>query len=98
MPKQSITNLISESVSSSSIHLIWDDLLSNTNKSITNSIAGYKIHYIPLNHISTEEPINNLDFFEDIFTTDKNEHTLTDLRKFTDYQVCKFKIFFIVYC
>lgn len=91
VPKQSIHNLIAESVSSSSIRLSWDSLLLNENNSESDSIATYKIHYTPLSSMPLLSEGSNsfLDSLEEIFTTDKNEHILTDLRKFTEYQVNK---------
>uniref|UniRef100_A0A915E8P4 Protein sidekick-like protein n=1 Tax=Ditylenchus dipsaci TaxID=166011 RepID=A0A915E8P4_9BILA len=87
IPKQAIKNLIAESISSSSIRLSWDKWLANDD----DLISGYRIRYAPLlSTLSPEiraEANNQGDSTEEVIITEKNEHTLVDLRKFTDYQI-----------
>uniref|UniRef100_A0AC34QH49 Thymidine kinase, cytosolic n=1 Tax=Panagrolaimus sp. JU765 TaxID=591449 RepID=A0AC34QH49_9BILA len=86
IPKQTIRNLRAEPLSSTSIRVIWDEWKPTDD----DVISGYKVRYAPL--LSTlsseiENEANGGDSTEEVVISEKNEIILTDLRKFTEYQI-----------
>lgn len=101
VPKQKIRRLAAESHTSLSVQLTWEPLRIATSESSEADVAdggdlisGYRIRYTPLLSplspevmAEAENSASSLDLLEEIVTTDKNECVLSDLRKFTEYQV-----------
>ncbi|KAE9550691.1 hypothetical protein FO519_006092 [Halicephalobus sp. NKZ332] len=86
IPKQNIDNLIAEPLSSTSMRVRWDAWRASDD----DFISGYKIRYAPM--LSTLSPeieseANGGDSTEEVVISEKNEMVLTDLRKYTEYQV-----------
>ncbi|KAI6207039.1 hypothetical protein M3Y94_00984300 [Aphelenchoides besseyi] len=86
IPKQEIRNLVANSNSSTTIYVRWDDW-SQSNDDV---ISGYRIRYAPV--LSTLSPeikaeLEGGESTEEVVVTEKNEIVLSDLRKFTEYQI-----------
>uniref|UniRef100_A0A158Q594 Down syndrome cell adhesion molecule-like protein Dscam2 n=1 Tax=Dracunculus medinensis TaxID=318479 RepID=A0A158Q594_DRAME len=77
IPKQRITNIVAKAISSTSISIHWDKWVNDP----YDIIFGFKIRYIPLSIVSDEEN------FEEMLATVNNSIVITDLRKYTEYQV-----------
>lgn len=80
IPKQRITNIVAKAISSTSISIHWDKWVNDP----YDIIFGFKIRYIPLSIVSDEEN------FEEMLATVNNSIVITDLRKYTEYQVFTF--------
>ncbi|VDM39837.1 unnamed protein product [Toxocara canis] len=78
IPKRRVVNVIAEPLSSTSIAVRWDPWIELSD----DVISGFKIRYTPI--IPVLEGEENL---EEVVVSENNSATVTDLRKFTEYQV-----------
>jgi hypothetical protein len=91
IPKQTISGLSAEGLSSTSIRVTWDAWKEKED----DFINGYRIRYAPLLSVLSPEiqaEANGGDSTEEVVISENNEMVLTDLRKYTEYQVCYIKI------
>lgn len=86
IPKQAIVRLEAEATSSTSIKVRWD----KWKHSEEDVISGYRVRYAPLLSTLSAEVLSEAEggeSTEEVVITENNEITLTDLRKYTEYQV-----------
>lgn len=78
IPKQKIANIVAEAVSPTSIAVSWDPWVNHPD----DVISGFRIRYSPILPVLSGE--ENL---EEIVVSENNTVALTELRKYTEYQI-----------
>uniref|UniRef100_A0A7E4ZS71 Down syndrome cell adhesion molecule-like protein Dscam2 n=1 Tax=Panagrellus redivivus TaxID=6233 RepID=A0A7E4ZS71_PANRE len=86
IPKQEIHNVVAEPLSSTSIHVKWDEWTATEN----DAISGYRVRYAPVLSVLSPEidaEARGGESTEEIVISERNDIVLSDLRKYTEYQV-----------
>ncbi|PAV92252.1 hypothetical protein WR25_09019 [Diploscapter pachys] len=78
IPKRNISHLTAEPVSSNVIHIRWNPWTEDA----SDVISGFKIRFVPVASILSPESKE-----EELMVVETNSANLTDLRKFTEYQI-----------
>jgi hypothetical protein len=77
-----VHNLRTDSLSSTSIRVHWDVLEGNSPNSEANANnGGYRIRWTKIMDNNENEGV------EELTMTERNEHILTDLRKWSQYRI-----------
>lgn len=82
IPRRNITNLVAEPVSSSSLEVRWDPWKEDE----SDIISGFKVRFVPIVSV-----LSNISHEEEIMVVENNSCVITDLRKYTEYQVLRIK-------
>lgn len=77
IPKQKVKGLVAEPLSSSSVSVKWD-----LSDDILDVISGFKVRYVPVLPVLSSNGV-----FEEMVVAENTSVVLTELRKFTEYQV-----------
>ena len=78
IPKRKVVNVNAEAISSTSLAVRWDPWEEHQD----DVISGFKVRYTPIVPVLSSE-----DNLEEVFISENNSVVLTELKKYTEYQV-----------
>uniref|UniRef100_A0A158PBU1 Fibronectin type-III domain-containing protein n=1 Tax=Angiostrongylus cantonensis TaxID=6313 RepID=A0A158PBU1_ANGCA len=78
IPKKSVSNVIVDPLSSTSLSVRWDPWSVNEDEAIT----GFKVRFVPVTSVLSPSSHE-----EELMVVENNSCIITDLRKYTEYQI-----------
>ncbi|EYB98311.1 hypothetical protein Y032_0132g1710 [Ancylostoma ceylanicum] len=78
IPKRNVTNLMAEPLSSTSLSVKWDPW----NEEGDAAISGFRVRFVPVTSVLSASSHE-----EELMVVENNSCVITDLRKYTEYQV-----------
>ncbi|KAK6026780.1 fibronectin type III domain protein, partial [Ostertagia ostertagi] len=78
IPKRNVTNLMAEPLSSTSLSVRWDPWPEDEDA----AISGFKVRFVPVTSVLSPSSHD-----EELMVVENNSCVITDLRKYTEYQI-----------
>ncbi|KAJ1362192.1 hypothetical protein KIN20_021631 [Parelaphostrongylus tenuis] len=78
IPKKSVSNLVVDPLSSTSLSVRWDPWSEDEDEAIT----GFKVRFVPVTSVLSPSSHE-----EELMVVENNSCVITDLRKYTEYQI-----------